>query len=217
MVLEKKVMTKGKKSIGRQRIEIKELDDRGKQQVTFSKRRTGLFKKASELCVLCGAEVAVFVFSQKKNMYSFGHPNVETILERYLDGKTMSDSSSSSQELVPVDEFNMQYDQLQKELEKEKMHLVEIEKMNKKMKNTNVGFWWDEPFDENMGLEEMEQYMKALQEVRRKVGARIEKFRMPRTSLMQPMNMPMGLGNDFVNVNSWESNACGGFLCWNNM
>nr|GEV95430.1 agamous-like MADS-box protein AGL62 [Tanacetum cinerariifolium] len=33
------------------------------RQVTFSKRRKGLFKKASELCVLTGAKMAILVQS----------------------------------------------------------------------------------------------------------------------------------------------------------
>ncbi|KAK6791477.1 hypothetical protein RDI58_010558 [Solanum bulbocastanum] len=32
--------------------------------VTFSKRRAGLFRKACELCTLCGAEIAIVIFSQ---------------------------------------------------------------------------------------------------------------------------------------------------------
>ena len=209
MVIEKK-MSKRKKSIGRQKIEIKELDSRSKQQVTFSKRRAGLFKKASELCVLCGAKVAIFVISHSNNMFCFGHPDVETILERYVKGQTYSDSSSQEL-LVPVDEFNRQYAELQKELEREKMRLAEIEEANKKVENNNVGFWWDKPVDENMGLEELEHYTRALQEMRRRVSTKVKEFRMKRGSLMQPMNMAMGLGNDFV-IN-WESNACGGFAC----
>nr|GEZ75554.1 putative UDP-glucuronosyl/UDP-glucosyltransferase [Tanacetum cinerariifolium] len=39
-------------------------------QVTFSKRRTGLFKKASELCVLTGAQVAIFVNSPADRIIS---------------------------------------------------------------------------------------------------------------------------------------------------
>ncbi|XWS62495.1 hypothetical protein CRYUN_Cryun06bG0016000 [Craigia yunnanensis] len=43
---------------GRQKFEIKKLEDESSRQVTFSKRRNGLFKKASERCVLCGAKIA---------------------------------------------------------------------------------------------------------------------------------------------------------------
>lgn len=50
----------------------------------FSKRRAGLFKKAHELSVLCGAHLAVIVFSPAKKPFSFGHPSVHHVIDRYL-------------------------------------------------------------------------------------------------------------------------------------
>ncbi|XP_057469665.1 agamous-like MADS-box protein AGL61 [Actinidia eriantha] len=50
---------KKKNTRGRQRIEIKKIQKRSQLQVTFSKRKAGLFKKAGELSVLCGVDVAV--------------------------------------------------------------------------------------------------------------------------------------------------------------
>ncbi|KAK4846520.1 hypothetical protein QYF36_018509 [Acer negundo] len=47
----------------RQKIEIKKIDNTSARQVTFSKRRRGLFKKAHELSTLCDAEIALIVFS----------------------------------------------------------------------------------------------------------------------------------------------------------
>ncbi|KAF3614485.1 putative regulation of nuclear pre-mRNA domain-containing protein 1B-like [Capsicum annuum] len=37
------------------------MQNESKLQVTFSKRHAGLFKKASELCTLCAAEIAIVV------------------------------------------------------------------------------------------------------------------------------------------------------------
>ena len=71
---------------GRQKVEIKKLEDESIRQVTFSKRRNGIFKKASELCVLCGENIGIIVFSPKGKPFCFGHPNVDTILNRYLSG-----------------------------------------------------------------------------------------------------------------------------------
>ncbi|XP_042423186.1 agamous-like MADS-box protein AGL61 [Zingiber officinale] len=53
------------------------------RQVCFSKRRAGVFKKASELSVLCGAEIAVLASGKP---FSYGHPSVESILERFFGG-----------------------------------------------------------------------------------------------------------------------------------
>ena len=63
-----------KQSIGRQKIEIKKIEKKRSLEVTFSKRRTGLFKKAGELCFLCSVEVAVIVFSPGKGPSSSATP-----------------------------------------------------------------------------------------------------------------------------------------------
>ena len=55
----------------RGKIELKRIENATSRQVTFSKRRNGLLKKAYELSVLCDAEVAVIIFSQKGRLYEF--------------------------------------------------------------------------------------------------------------------------------------------------
>lgn len=60
-------------------------------QVSFSKRRSGLFKKACELSILCGAHVAVIVFSPAKKPFSFIHPSVPSVLDRYLSSSQSPD------------------------------------------------------------------------------------------------------------------------------
>ncbi|KAK7359431.1 hypothetical protein VNO77_01391 [Canavalia gladiata] len=70
--------------MGRRKIEITLVKDPNSRQVTFSKRRTGLFKKANEISILCGAEVAIVVFSPGNKPYSFGHPGVDAVAAQYL-------------------------------------------------------------------------------------------------------------------------------------
>ncbi|KAF8693250.1 hypothetical protein HU200_038633 [Digitaria exilis] len=45
----------------RQKIEMKRIERYKARQVCFSKRRQGMFKKASELSILCGAMFAIVV------------------------------------------------------------------------------------------------------------------------------------------------------------
>ncbi|CAN1769992.1 Agamous-like MADS-box protein AGL28 [Linum perenne] len=52
-----------------QKMSIKKILNKSNLQVTFSKRRAGLFKKASELCTLCGVEITVIVFSPAGKAY----------------------------------------------------------------------------------------------------------------------------------------------------
>lgn len=61
------------KSMGRGKIEIKKIENLNSRQVTFSKRRNGLLKKARELSVLCDAEVAVIIFSSTGKLYKFSN------------------------------------------------------------------------------------------------------------------------------------------------
>jgi len=74
--------------MGRRKIEIEMVKEPNTRQVTFSKRRTGLFKKANELSILCGAEVAIVVFSPGSRPYSFGHPGVDVVAAKYLQQET---------------------------------------------------------------------------------------------------------------------------------
>lgn len=55
----------------RGKTELKRIENATSRQVTFSKRRSGLLKKAFELSVLCDAEVALVVFSPKGKLYEF--------------------------------------------------------------------------------------------------------------------------------------------------
>lgn len=55
----------------RGKIQMKKIENDTSRQVTFSKRRNGMLKKAYELSVLCDAEVAVIIFSQKGRLHEF--------------------------------------------------------------------------------------------------------------------------------------------------
>ncbi|KVH99294.1 Transcription factor, K-box [Cynara cardunculus var. scolymus] len=71
--------------MGRGRVTLKRIENKINRQVTFSKRRSGLLKKAHEISVLCDADVALIVFSTKGKLceYSTDASRMERILERY--------------------------------------------------------------------------------------------------------------------------------------
>lgn len=60
--------------MGRGKIEIKRIENPTNRQVTFSKRRGGLLKKANELAILCDAQVGVVIFSSSGKMFEYSSP-----------------------------------------------------------------------------------------------------------------------------------------------
>ncbi|CAA0806717.1 MADS-box protein SVP [Striga hermonthica] len=74
----------------RQKIQIKKIDNLPARQVTFSKRRRGLFKKAQELSTLCDAEVALIVFSATGRAFDYSSSSMRQLIERR---KQQSDTS----------------------------------------------------------------------------------------------------------------------------
>ncbi|KAJ8752919.1 hypothetical protein K2173_008654 [Erythroxylum novogranatense] len=67
----------------RGKIQMKRIENSASRQVTFSKRRNGLLKKARELSVLCDAEVAVIVFSQRGRLFEFSSHEMPKTTDRY--------------------------------------------------------------------------------------------------------------------------------------
>ncbi|XP_044318126.1 agamous-like MADS-box protein AGL61 [Triticum aestivum] len=70
--------------MGRKKIVIRRIENKAARDICFSKRRQGLFRKANELAVMCGAQVAAVVYSRAGKAYSFGHPSAEDIVDRFL-------------------------------------------------------------------------------------------------------------------------------------
>ncbi|XP_042006054.1 myocyte-specific enhancer factor 2-like [Salvia splendens] len=99
-----------RKGKGRQKIEMAKIENDTNLQVTFSKRRAGVFKKASELSTLCGAECALVVYSPGDKPHSFGHPSVEVVTTR-------PPNRSANREVVAVETQVDQAKQRRKELD----------------------------------------------------------------------------------------------------
>ncbi|KAE8009283.1 hypothetical protein FH972_005730 [Carpinus fangiana] len=68
--------------MARKKILIQKIDSITARQVTFSKRRRGLFKKALELSTLCDAEIALIVFSSTGRLYDYASSSVPQVIER---------------------------------------------------------------------------------------------------------------------------------------
>ncbi|KAL3365688.1 hypothetical protein AABB24_010696 [Solanum stoloniferum] len=69
----------------RGKVEMKRIENATSRQVTFSKRRNGVMKKAYELSVLCDAQVALIIFSQKGKLFQFSSSSMQKTIDRYRE------------------------------------------------------------------------------------------------------------------------------------
>jgi MADS-box transcription factor, plant len=61
--------------MGRGKIEIKRIENSSNRQVTFSKRKNGIIKKAREISVLCDCTVSIVIFSSSGKLFEFCSPS----------------------------------------------------------------------------------------------------------------------------------------------
>lgn len=168
--------TAKKKSLGRQKIPMKKIEKESSLQVSFSKRKSSLFKKASELSILCGVNISVIVFSPGGKAFSFGHPSVESVVNRYIDstittnhggngGGYSSTSSSHSDHLTDYSD-NREYMNLATMLEEERRKKEEIQK-------NGLNGWMDlvDMNIEDMGLQELQELKMKLEDLKCNVSA----------------------------------------------
>ncbi|XP_020540634.1 MADS-box protein AGL42 isoform X2 [Jatropha curcas] len=95
----------------RGKIQMKRIENVKSRQVTFSKRRNGLLKKAYELSVLCDAEVAVMIFSQEGRLSEFASKDMQKTVERYRKSAKEMQVDSVDREQIQV----MQVDSVDRE------------------------------------------------------------------------------------------------------
>ncbi|XP_076940308.1 MADS-box protein SVP-like [Bidens hawaiensis] len=134
--------------MAREKIKIKKIDNATARQVTFSKRRRGLFKKAEELSVLCDADVAIIIFSSTGKLFHYSSSSMKEILERHsLHSKNIEKLDQPSLELQLVEDVN--YAKLSKEvaertlqlrrLRGEELHNLSIEDLHELEKSLEAG------------------------------------------------------------------------------
>uniref|UniRef100_A0A1J3GTH3 MADS-box protein SOC1 n=1 Tax=Noccaea caerulescens TaxID=107243 RepID=A0A1J3GTH3_NOCCA len=115
----------------RGKTQMKRIENATSRQVTFSKRRNGLLKKAFELSVLCDAEVSLIIFSPKGKLYEFASSNMQDTIDRYL--RHTKDRISSK----PVSEENMQH--LKHEAANMMKKIEQLEASKRKLLGEGIG------------------------------------------------------------------------------
>ncbi|CAO2837685.1 unnamed protein product [Amaranthus hypochondriacus] len=105
--------------MGRGKIEIKRIENTTNRQVTYSKRKNGIIKKATEISVLCDAKVSVVIFSNNgiMHMYHTSSSSVPDILEQYqtISGKRIWDAKHENLK-IEIDRIKKENDDMRIEL-----------------------------------------------------------------------------------------------------
>ncbi|XP_057524755.1 MADS-box transcription factor 23-like isoform X1 [Amaranthus tricolor] len=91
--------------MGRGKIEIKKIENANSRQVTFSKRRSGLLKKAHELSVLCDVEIALIIFSSTGRLFEFSSSSMKRTLARYTNTPEISDLAAGNPQSEELEEL----------------------------------------------------------------------------------------------------------------
>nr|ABD78317.1 Def-like protein [Primula vulgaris]ABD78319.1 Def-like protein [Primula vulgaris] len=96
--------------MARGKIQIKKIENATNRQVTYSKRRNGLFKKAGELAVLCDAKVSIIMLSGTNKIHEFHSPDHVTTKQLF----------DQYQQTMGIDLWSSHYEKMQEDLRKRK-------------------------------------------------------------------------------------------------
>jgi hypothetical protein len=125
----------------REKIQIKKIDNTTARQVTFSKRRRGLLKKAEELAVLCDADVALVIFSATGKLFEYASSSMQELLGKYKLHATNNAADKANEpalqlQLIESDEARMGKEVLEKnrelsQLRGEDLHGLSLEELQR--------------------------------------------------------------------------------------
>ncbi|WCJ29360.1 Agamous-like MADS-box protein AGL62 [Euphorbia peplus] len=160
-------MARKKKTKGKQKIEMKRIVNEDDRIITFSKRRSGIYKKASELVTLCGAEIGILVFSTVGKSFSFGCPSLEAITNRFFEQNPhLNDITHpliEAHRKMMIYELTEQHNETLSSLEAE---IERGERLNSMMKGKikETSHWWDTPINE-LNVEELHKTYAIFEDV----------------------------------------------------
>ncbi|KAK2405188.1 agamous MADS-box protein AGL62 [Trifolium repens] len=189
-------MSSGRKGKGRRKIEMKKMSNQSNLQVTFSKRRSGIFKKASELSTLCGVDLALVVFSPSGKPFSFGHPSVDTVVDRYLSQIPTQNNHTmqfiEARRRATLCELNAQMTQINDMLDDLKKREDELRHLHKA---TEAQLWWACPVDE-MNRAQLESLKQALEDLKKLIAQHNDRIAIQGAPTQTLPTLPIFVSND---------------------
>ncbi len=95
--------------MGRKKIQISKINDERNRQVTFTKRKFGLMKKAYELSVLCDCEIALIIFNSSNKLFQYASTDMDKILLKYTEYNEPHESRTNN-DIVQVNVLVFSFD-----------------------------------------------------------------------------------------------------------
>ncbi|XP_019430272.1 PREDICTED: agamous-like MADS-box protein AGL62 [Lupinus angustifolius] len=192
-------MSNPKRSQGRRKIEMKKITKKSNLQVTFTKRRKGLFQKASELSTLCGAEITLIVFSPGEKAFSFGHPSVNDVIDRYQMRAPTQNSEImnliEAHRSANVRDLNEHLTRTNAELEMEKKRSDDLNQM---LKEAQAQSWLASPIDA-MNIAQLDQLKLCLEVLKKSVTPLVEKQHAAKDASLNPPSQVFSVGSSSNN------------------
>ncbi|KAL7122367.1 hypothetical protein ACP275_01G041400 [Erythranthe tilingii] len=165
----------GRQTRGRQRIPIRLIENQDDLYATFSKRRLGLYKKASELSTLCGVDIGIIIFSPTDNPFSFFHPSMESVIDRFRNpNQPLSDYARvvEAHTRARIDNLNRRLDEIHEEKDRLKEREKELDEINR---NRPKGWWEDTPI-ESLTPEQVQEWKAWFRAFKVKIQNRISEL-----------------------------------------
>ncbi|KAM4013649.1 myocyte-specific enhancer factor 2D isoform 2-T4 [Anomaloglossus baeobatrachus] len=96
--------------MGRKKIQIQRITDERNRQVTFTKRKFGLMKKAYELSVLCDCEIALIIFNHSNKLFQYASTDMDKVLLKYTEYNEPHESRTNADIIEALNKKHREYE-----------------------------------------------------------------------------------------------------------
>ncbi|KAH9303036.1 hypothetical protein KI387_014619, partial [Taxus chinensis] len=119
--------------MGKAKLPNEIIENRLARNSCFKKRKMGIFKKVSEISTLCATEIAVII-QQEDQMFAFGGPDVDFVLNNYQNLPAYFDQGKSQR----TADCQQNYNSISREFHVDKKRIVKLERVEAIL---NVDSW----------------------------------------------------------------------------
>ena len=146
------------------------IEDYRGRGLTFFKRRSGLFKAASDLSTLTGVRVAVVLESENERFSSFGTPDAIPIVDAFLSGGVPTESDSSEEQKANLTNLQNELFQLEKDKamadKKQKENMVRVKEAQEASRTAKYAYGKEEDLDATELYEMYRKLTWVMQEIK---------------------------------------------------